>query len=58
MTNEDKIRNLSPDRLARLLCDLTGNVQGGCSKCPAQKQCYPQHNGMVWWLRQEADDAV
>lgn len=53
-TNADKIRNMEDDELAIWLCE---NIKV-CSECIAEGFCKPtgeQANGMLEWLKQEAD---
>ena len=49
-TNADNIRRMTDEELAKWLCskfDCYGN-----KPCPVKDICYPDHNGMLYWLQQ------
>lgn len=46
MTNFEWIKSLDLAKLAKLFCEHLE-----CSQCPARGDCYPDHNGMVAWLK-------
>ena len=50
MTNADKIRQMSDEELAKLLCSLCR-----CTECKAVEYCYTEHTGFVDWLKREAE---
>ena len=52
-TNADRIRAMTDEELAEFLCkqqDVTG-----CSGCVAIDFCHYGHNGMIDWLKREAE---
>jgi hypothetical protein len=51
MTNEQRIRSLSREELAIILCDLAG-----CAGCPYMEDCNTEHNGAFVWLGKESED--
>ena len=52
MTNADKIRAMTDEELARLMCSC------GCCSCPHiwDGLCTDGHNANLDWLKQEAKD--
>lgn len=53
MTNADRIRAMTDEELSKFLCSIS--VNDGCCNCIAEKYCDYVHNGMIDWLRQEAE---
>lgn len=55
MTNGDRVRGMSDEKLAALLC---GFVSGDCCDCIAYEMCDMcgrEANGLVKWLQQPAE---
>lgn len=52
MTRAEYIRSLSDDELAGFLCDFNPDT---CETCVAADYCYPHHNGMKDWLKEDAE---
>lgn len=58
MTNADRIRTMSDDRLARFLCDFRScdSIEHPCEGCNAEPYCHTGHMGMIDWLRKPAEE--
>jgi hypothetical protein len=52
-TNAEYLRRLDDFDLAKFLCDQIGGEN--CHRCPANRHCHFGHNGMLDWLREEAN---
>ena len=50
-TNGDKIRAMTDEELARLLCTAMT-----CDECPRSDGCYKGHHGWLNWLKQEVEE--
>lgn len=46
MTNFEWIKSLDLANLAKLFCRHLE-----CWNCPVRNDCYPDHNGMVEWMK-------
>lgn len=55
MANGEKLRSMSDEDLAGFLCGLID--VDFCYECPATCFCYPGHNGIETWLKEEEDEA-
>jgi len=56
MTNGDRIRSMSDEELAELMCHNVSNGTVNCAFCAAAEFCRMGHNGWLDWLKQEADE--
>lgn len=54
MTNQEKMKRLSREELAIVLCDLVQDISG-CECCPYSEDCSTNHNGAYIWLGKEAE---
>ena len=54
MTNADRIRQMDDQELAKFLCKAYST--DNCYKCPAKDRCRFGQNGMMDWLREEAEN--
>lgn len=52
MTNLERIRSMSREEMARLLCERTDT----CTSCPYMEDCNTEHNGAFVWLGKESED--
>ena len=57
-TNADIIRRMTEEELAKFLCNFRScdSSEHPCSGCKAEPYCYPEHNGMIDWLQQLAEE--
>lgn len=57
-TNVGRIRAMSDEELASLLCGLRASNSAGhlCDGCVAEPFCHSGHNGMMDWLQQPAEE--
>ena len=51
-TNADRIRSMSDEELAVFLCKIIDN----CAICVGRDTCTYGRNGIIDWLKQEAED--
>ena len=51
MTNQEKIKRMTREELAKLLCELSD-----CGGCPYMEDCSTDHNGAYVWLGEEAEN--
>ena len=51
MTNEERVRSMSREDMARMLCALFG-----CDNCPYMEDCNMENNGAFVWLGKESED--
>lgn len=58
VTNADRIRAMSDEKLAKFLCDLRSrdSAEHPCNGCKAEPYCRPGHTGMIDWLQQPAEE--
>lgn len=58
VTNADRIRAMSDEELAKFLCNFRSCDSSAhpCNGCKAGPYCYPEHNGMIDWLQQPAEE--
>ena len=59
MTNADRIRNMSNEKLAMFLCDFRSCDADEyiCEGCKATQYCRAGHTGTIDWLQQPAEEA-
>ena len=50
MTNYEKIKGMTPEELAELLCELSR-----CEFCATRGYCRHLHTGYIDWLKEEAE---
>lgn len=55
-TNGDRIRRMTDDKLAALLCDISSQQEEGhCELCIAAPYCRAGHDGFLDWLKEESN---
>lgn len=53
MTNADRIRDMTDEKLGAFLCNMIPSGEG-CDSCPASAFYYKGHSGFSSWLSMEA----
>lgn len=52
-TNGDRIRRMTDEELAALLCDISSHLEEGrCELCIAAPYCRAGHTGFLDWLKE------
>ena len=51
MTNEEKIKSMTTEELAKFICKLLS-----CDSCPGSDICYRNANGLQAWLKKEVEE--
>lgn len=53
MTNEERIKRMSREELARMICSFYDSC---VLECPYSEDCDMEHNGAYVWLGKESED--
>ena len=56
MNNYEKIKNMSIDEMAGVMCNSFGYFTGGCEKCPFFDCDRGKENPFKQWLQKECEE--